>query len=690
MINRIPPLASLRRLLSIPGQKGGIESGPALAKWIVLGGAIGLVAGLGAIVFYWAIDFSTNLFLGTLAGYYPPHPSGEGTTVVSAVLHPFMLPLVVALGGLISGIIVFNTAPEAEGHGTDAAIASFHYKGGKVRKRVPLIKLVASAITIGSGGSGGREGPAAQISAGFGSTLAGWLHLDTQSRRIALATGMGAGIGSIFRAPLGGAVMAAEILYKHDLEAEALIPALIASIVGYTVYGAVYGFGPIFGNQASLLFDSPVQLLYYTVLGVICGLVGILYARTFAYTSHLFHQLRLPNWAKPAIGGLLVGTIGIVVPQALHMGYGWVQVTMSSAGLLGLPLWVVLILPFVKIVTTSLSIGSGGSGGIFGPGMVIGALLGATCWRLAEGILPNMPASPAPFVIVAMMALFGGIAHAPLAVMLMVAEMTGNLTLLAPAMLAVSISTLICGDNTIYINQVDTRVDSPAHRYRFSFPLLASLRVGDVISDQPLRFSPTLSARAAMATLVENDASGAPVVDESGTLLGVVTRADIAASLAGAEATVGAVMTHDPVTIETDDTLDTALEQIASHRISWLPVLAADGTNQLSGVLTTADVSRAYRQSMNQGARRLGGVISGGALLEVKISGDSPVVGKALRELNFPMDSLVVSVRRGGELIFPRGDTELQSGDMVMALTSPISEEELRHYLTGLYRFVSS
>jgi CIC family chloride channel protein len=266
-------------------------------------------------------------------------------------------------------------------------------------------------------------------------------------------------------------------------------------------------------------------------------------------------------------------------------------------------------------------------------------------------------------------------------VMLMVAEMTGNLTLLAPAMLAVSIATLICGENTIYVNQVDTRVDSPAHRYRFSFPLLASLAVGDVIGDQALRFKPSLSIRAAIATLVEYDASGAPVVDERGGLLGVVTRADLSAKAGDTETTVGMVMTRDPVTIETDDTLDTALEQIASHRISWLPVLTADGTNQLAGVLTTADVSRAYRQSMNQGVRRLSGIISGGALLEVKISEKSPVAGKALRELNFPPDTLVVSVRRSGEMIFPRGDTELHGGDTVMALTSPISEPSLREYL---------
>ena len=457
---RIDP-ARLRALFTAPG---GFESTRYLTKWLVLSTAIGIVAGLGAIAFYLGIDWATHFFLGTLVGYLPPSPVGEGEAVLRPIERPWLLPLVVALGGLISGAIVFTFAPEAEGHGTDAAIDAIHHKGGRVRARIPPIKLVASAITIGAGGSGGREGPAAQISAGFGSLLAQWLRLSVQDRRIAVAAGMGAGIGAIFRAPLGGALMAAEILYVHDLEVEALIPGLIASIVGYTVYGAMFGFQPIFGAQPTLALGSPVQLIYYAVLGVACGLFGLLYARSFYGVTGLFHHLRLPRWIKPGLGGLIVGGIALVLPGALHMGYGWVQIGMGPE-LLGLPLWVVLLLPFAKILSTSLSIGSGGSGGIFGPGMVIGGMLGASVWRLGvEAGLPQMPVSPAPFVVVGMMAMFGGIAHAPLAVMLMVGEMTGNLSLLAPAMIAVGIASWIVGQNTIYTSQLPTRADSPAHR----------------------------------------------------------------------------------------------------------------------------------------------------------------------------------------------------------------------------------
>ncbi|MFN8514583.1 MAG: chloride channel protein [Chloroflexia bacterium] len=468
------------------GDVEGVESGRYLAKWVVLALVIGAVAGFGALAFYRSIQFVNAHLLGTIAGVHPPEPAGEGgDATIRPFGHPWLVPVITALGGLVSGLLVFTLAPEAEGHGTDAAIAAFHHKAGQIRARIAPIKLIASAITIGSGGSAGREGPAAQISATVGSVLADLLGLSAADRRLCVAVGMGAGIGAIFRAPLGGAMLAAEILYIHDLEAEALIPSLIAAITGYAIFGAFTGWEPIFGTQGGITFDQPVQLVYFALLGLICGAIGLLYARGFYGIEHLFHRLPLPRIVKPALGGLLVGLIALALPQALGTGYGWVQLGMDER-LLQIPLWVVLLLPFAKILTTGLSIGSGGSGGIFGPGMVIGGLTGAAFWRLGRDLLPGMPAQPASFTIVAMMALFGGIAHAPLAVMIMVAEMTGNLTLLAPAMVAVGLATLVVGDRSIYRSQLPSRVDSPAHRYRYAFPLLATLTVADALEPAPL------------------------------------------------------------------------------------------------------------------------------------------------------------------------------------------------------------
>jgi H+/Cl- antiporter ClcA len=434
-----------------------------LRRWIVLGVAIGTIAGAGAIVFYRALLLSTHLLLAGIAGYNVPTPYGEGHALASGTpAHAWALPLVAALGGLASGVLVFAFAPEAEGHGTDAAIAAVHHNPRGVRLRAIVVKLLASALTIGSGGSGGREGPTGQISAGFGSLLARLLDLGPEDSRIAVSTGIGAGIGAIFGAPLGGAVLAAEILYRDDFEPAVLLPCFIASAVGYLIFGSAEGFDPLFGSHGSYVFNDPAQLGWFALIGVLGGLIGLLYARGFYGIAALFARSPLPRWLNPALGGLLVGACGMVVPEVLGTGYGFIQKGMG-AELVSIPLWIVLALPLLRIVATSLSIGSGGSGGIFGPGMVIGAFIGAAVWRLFEPIVPSLGHDPAPYVIVGMMACFGSISRAPIAVMLMVAEMTGSVSIVVPAMLAVSLAWLIVrhSDATIYESQLRDRSERP-------------------------------------------------------------------------------------------------------------------------------------------------------------------------------------------------------------------------------------
>lgn len=686
-MQNIPFITPLRRIFHVRRIRHNLESPRYLLKWLFISTLIGIVAGIGAILFFEAIQLATVGLLGKLVGYLPPDPAGEGSPVITSLwsaARPWLLPIITTLGGLLSGIIVFNLAPEAEGHGTDSAIKAFH-EGKPIRARIPLVKLVASAITIGSGGSGGREGPAAQISAGFGSLLATALHLDAQDRRIALATGIGSGIGAIFRAPLGGAVLAAEILYKHDLETEAIIPALMASIVGYSVFGLWSGWNPIFATSGNLAFTSPVQLIYYVVLGVLCGIVGVLYARGFYGITHMFHHLSLPNWLKPGIGGLLVGIIGLFIPQALGMGYGWVQVAMGP-GIFNIPIWVILLIPFVKILTTALSIGSGGSGGIFGPGMVIGGMLGATVWRLSYHVLPGVPDNPAPFVIVGMMALFGGVAHAPLAVMLMVAEMTGNLSMLAPAMIAVGISSIIVGETSIYSSQVDTRADSPAHRLQLSFPLLSTLSVHQAMERLSIQFSPQQTVAQAEQMLENRIETGAPVLNEKGNLQGVLTLSDIQ-RIPPAEREqhfIRDVMKKDVVALYPDDTLDDALEELTSHRISWAPVISPEnesGGQLVLGWLSAAHITRAYRTTLLKDSRRMGSVVKGTVMLEIVVEPDMWLVGRLLSTLQLPQESVIVSIRREGELIFPRPDVTLQRGDVVTFLVSPRYEQRLQDYL---------
>ncbi len=433
---------------------------PTLAKQLTIAVLVGTVAGIGAVVFYEALALATEFFLNFLAGYSVPTPGGEGYHAGSAsFVRPWIIPLTVALAGLISGLVVFTWAPEAEGHGTDAAIAAIHRNPRSIRVRAVVVKIFASAVTIGSGGSGGREGPTAQISAGFGSLLARILNLSEVDARMAVSIGVGSGIGAIFSAPLGGAILAAEIVYRNDFESEALLPGFVASAIAYLIFASVFGFQPMFSVSGLHLFDSPLQLSYFAILGVISGLVGVLYAKTFYFSVRFSRKLPISRKFRPALGGLMVGVMALFAPEVMGTGYGWVQKALSSHTLEAIPLWIVVTLPLLRIIATSLSIGSGGSGGIFGPGMVIGAFVGAGAWRLFEGVLPSMPHSPAGFVIIGMMACFGSISRAPIAVMIMVAEMTANMTSLFPAVLAVGIASIIVNlfDETIYEAQLHDR-----------------------------------------------------------------------------------------------------------------------------------------------------------------------------------------------------------------------------------------
>lgn len=561
-----------------------------LRKWVVLGVLIGVVAGLGAIVFYEAIAQSTNLFLGDLAGLHPPLPRGEGETIVTSIDRRWAIPLVLVLGGLLSGILVFTLAPEAEGHGTDAAIEAFHERGGVIRPIIPPVKIIASAITIGSGGSAGREGPTAQIAAGFGSILGDIFRLTPQDRRIAVAVGVGAGIGAIFKAPLGGAFLAAEILYIRDFEVEALIPGFIASVIGYCIFATYAGWDPVFGNVTDLKFEQPESLIWYAAMGIAAGAVGIGYAKFFYGTRDFFkHRIRIPPHFKPAIGALAVGLIGVAFPEALSTGYGWLQFAIEGDKV-QLAVGTMVALIALKIIATSLTIGSGGSGGVFAPGLFIGGMLGGSIWwGLHSANIGWIPDQPAPFVIVGMMALFGGVAKAPIAVMLMVAEMTGEFSMIVPAMLASTLAYLVTGNVTIYENQVESRAKSPAHRAEFTIPLVQQITVGDAMSRTVISARPDEPIGAAEERMQANGVRSLPVL-EGGKLVGMFSGTDLLHARAAGQATVGEAMVAEIILAYPADNLHSALQRMARAGVSRLPVVERERPDRIIGVVSMRDI----------------------------------------------------------------------------------------------------
>jgi chloride channel protein, CIC family len=427
---------------------------------------LGAIGAFAAWVFNLAVRLASWLFLDVIAGYHAPGLPSEGGTTVETIGRTglWLLPVSMALGGLIVGIIVERFAPEAEGHGTDSVIKAFHRDGGVMKTRVPPVKLLASAITIGSGGAAGREGPVAMVTAGIGSVYARWFKRSERDRRILLLVGMAAGLSASFRSPIGTALMSIEVLYSDmEFEASALLYAMLAAVISYAINGFVVGWEPLFRLTSPVTsLARPLDYLWYVILGVAAGLLATVVPIAFYRTRDLFRAMRIHPVLKPALGGLLAGLIALAFPQVISGGYGWMQLAMD--GRLGL--WLLLALALAKVLAMSLTVGSGGSGGVFAPVLYVGAMLGGACATVA-----HLPA--APFVIVGMAAVFAGAGRVPMATMMMVTEMTGGYTLLVPAALAVMLSYLIqtvmsqrLKYRTVYEAQVETRGDSPAHHAR--------------------------------------------------------------------------------------------------------------------------------------------------------------------------------------------------------------------------------
>jgi chloride channel protein, CIC family len=444
---------------------------------------LGAVGTFSAQLFLFMLRISQAVFLTWMASYWPPGLPEEGGVLQQTVgsFGLLLVPLATTLGGLISGVLVYTLAPEAEGHGTGTAVEAFHRAGGFIRARVPLVKMLASAITIGSGGAAGREGPIALIAAGFGSVYATFTRRTEAERRLLVLIGMAAGLSAIFRSPVGTAFFAIEVLYRDmEFDSDALFYTMIASVVAYVLNGPFVGWQPLFKVPENLSVPHLNDYAWYAVLGVASGLVATLLPVVFYGARDLFKALPLPSHVKPAIGGLGVGLLALALPQVLGSGYGWVQEAID--GQLTIALLGALL--FAKMIAFALTISSGGSGGVFAPSLYVGAMLGGLLAALSNHM-------PAPFVIVGMAAVFAGAARVPIATLLMVTEMTYGYQLLVPAALAVMLSYFVQSVlseplkyKSLYETQVGGRADSPAHDVEHVQTALRLLHQGRMLSSK--------------------------------------------------------------------------------------------------------------------------------------------------------------------------------------------------------------
>jgi len=602
---------------------------------------IGLVAGLGATGFFVMLDAAREACLGYLANYHPATPGFEkplfdfGSWHQGGGILRWALLIVPAAGGLLSGLLVFSLAPEAEGHGTDAAIEAYHFKDGFVRNRVPWVKAVTSMITIGTGGSGGREGPIAQIGSGFGSLLGRWLRVPPHERRILMAAGMAAGIGAIFHAPLAGALFAAEVMYRGpDFEHETLVPAFVSSIVAYSVFGWIFGFHPLF-DTPDYVFDNPATLLPFLLLAGVASLGAMLYVWAFyGFRGILFGKLKkVPNHFKPAIGGILVGLVGFFLPEALGTGYGVVQMCFNGPAALatlpsasgvqlllptGTPLTLVaaLLLAIVgiaKIFTTAFTIGSGGSGGVFGPAITIGGALGGATGLVCAQLFPALPIQPGAFALVGMAGFFAGAANTPVSTIIMVSEMTGNYNLLVPSMLVCIIAFVLCRRFTLYEKQLSSRLEAPSKLGNMASAILRRLTVRQALVPGREKELVSVTRDTSLTELTQRFAHSTqacfPVVDDQQQLLGMIDADDIRRVIT--ETGVGdLIIARDieipPVTVTPDDSLLAAINNLVRTQSNELVVVDQKDSRQLVDTLSRGDIIAAYNRQVVEGAEPIG------------------------------------------------------------------------------------
>jgi CIC family chloride channel protein len=587
-------------------------------KWFLLASLVGVAAGLGGIAFQIIDQTIFHYGLELFAGYSPAEAAGESRLFAKpeVVLNPVALLAVLGLGGLLAGFLVYTFAPEAEGHGTDAAIDAFHHKRGFIRPIVPIIKLLASAVTIGSGGSGGREGPIAQIGAGFGSYLATLFGLPARDRRILLAVGVAAGVGSIFRAPLAGALFAAEILYREsDLETDVIVPGAVASTVGYSVYSywlpPEARFLPLFGKELQYSVASLLELLPMTLLALVFAAVSVLYIKMFYGIHRAFKKLRLWRMVRPVVGAVLTGLIGLGLYYAtgkdqhalavLGTGYGTLQVALSKPETMGFTLLISVAL--LKILTTSLTIGSGGSGGVFGPSMVIGGCTGASVGTFFHYLWPELVPEPAIFAIVGMAGFFAGAAHAPISTIIMVVELTGDYSLLIPTMWVSMLCFTLCQRWTLYDKQLPSRLDSPAHRGDFLIDILEGFKVSDVPWKQRDTVPEAMPLKDIVRFVARTRQHYFPVIDRENHFIGIFSTDDVRGYLYNEAiwnlAIARDVMTTRVVSVHPEDDLNTTMRRFTELNLDEIPVLHATEPGRLLGMLRRRDVISFYNEKLH-------------------------------------------------------------------------------------------
>lgn len=577
-----------------------------------------LAGGLGA-GFFWLSEHAAYWILERGVGYRPLRAYGEmlpGTEDGARVtFRPWLLALSPAVGALLSGLLTYRV-PEARGGGGEAMIEAFHHRGGYLSPRLIWNKALASIFTLAFGGAGGREGPTMFMGGALGVWVGDLMRVGPRERRLLLVAGTAAGISAVFRTPLGAALLAVEVLYRDGFESDALVPSILASVVSYSVVISLFGESTLFGPLQRFPF-VPAHLWLYAVLALCVSVLAALLVKSMNTVRAIMAQLTsVPAWAKPALGGLVLG--GLCTPVIVYVGgrlhepgqglgllgggYGAVQLAISDVTWLppgSHAVELLLLLCIGKIIAASLTIGSGGSAGDFAPSLAVGGLFGGAFGRACALLLEDARIEPAAFALVGMGTLYGGIAHVPLSALVLVCEMAGSYDLLVPLMLAEGIAFVALRNVYLYPSQVPTQRQSPAHRDAVLHDVLTETLVASLMN-RPSSYV-TFLRNTPFDELIRATANGGwqdvfPVLDDaSGQMVGLLSLSTIHALANQRDASallVAADAMQAPSSVLPSDDLRRATELMIESGLRELPVLDLEG--RLVGFLDEADIARSY------------------------------------------------------------------------------------------------
>lgn len=656
---------------------------------------VGATTGLAAVFFIHLITFIQKT-------------AYQGAEHFLPLLGNFSFVLVPVVGALLVGPLIAYFAAEAKGHGVPEVMQAIVLRGGRIRPRVAIAKIIASALCIGTGGSAGREGPIVQVGSALGSTLGQWFKLSDERIKNLVACGAAAGIAATFNAPIAGVAFASEVLMTElqgKMFGNVVVSAVAASIISQVFLGARPAF-----QVPSYALQSPWELVLYVALGIVAALVGVFFIRLLNGFEIIFDNWKFPLPLKPAVGAFLLGLLGLAylylpgvsfysaeeyrigmplmenMPHVFGSGFPFIeQVLQGKVSFL-----LIFLLIFLKPLATSLTLGSGNSGGVFAPSLFTGAMCGGAFGYAANLLFPEIAGDTGAYALVGMAAVFAAAARAPLTAMLIVFEMSNDYYLILPLMVAGVVATFIAewlhpeSIYTIKLAKRGIRFDQGR-----DLDIMQGVMVEEVMNDSPISFDIDLPFTDLYAVFQDTHMQGFPVTHQKNKLYGIVTLQDMARVLSKNHKikglTVKDLATQNPITVFPDEPIWAAIQKMAPRDLARLPVVSRTQEHELVGLISRSDILRAYdvgivrKQQMQyaneqMALRKIGDV----EFIEIRIKEGCFVSGDQLSEIGLPASVNVVSVERDGAVLIPHGNTIVKEGDLFTILCQGGNSQQIR------------